>query len=37
MIRVFTPYKAMDQFRREIGKYVSKQEAARLKRYVTIN
>ena len=33
----YRPYKAMDQFRREIGKYVSKQEVARLERYVTIN
>ena len=33
----YRPYKAMDQFRREIGKYVSKQEVARLERYVAIN
>lgn len=33
----YRPYKAMDQFRREIGKYVSKEEVARLERYVTIN
>ena len=32
----YRPYKAMDQFRREIGKYVSKDEVARLERYVTI-
>ena len=32
----YRPYKAMDQFRREIGKYVDKQEVARLERYVTI-
>ena len=32
----YRPYKAMDQFRREIGKYVSKEEVARLERYVTI-
>lgn len=33
----YRPYKAMDQFRREMGKYVSKQEVARLERYVVIN
>jgi DNA uptake protein ComE-like DNA-binding protein len=33
----YRPYKAMDQFRREIGKYVSQQEVARLERYVAIN
>ena len=33
----YRPYKAIDQFRREIGKYVSKEEVARLERYVTIN
>jgi hypothetical protein len=27
----------MDQFRREIGKYVDKKEVARLERYVTLN
>src|SRR5688572_28993517 len=32
----YRPYKTMDQFRREIGKYVSKQEVARLERYVTL-
>jgi DNA uptake protein ComE-like DNA-binding protein len=32
----YRPYKAMAQFRREIGKYVSKEEVARLERYVTI-
>ena len=32
----YRPYKAMDQFRREMGKYVSKEEVARLERYVTI-
>jgi DNA uptake protein ComE-like DNA-binding protein len=32
----YRPYKAMDQFRREIGKYVNKDEVARLERYVTI-
>ena len=33
----YRPYKAMEQFRREIGKYVSKAEVARLERYVAIN
>ena len=32
----YRPYKTMEQFRREIGKYVSKQEVARLERYVTV-
>jgi DNA uptake protein ComE-like DNA-binding protein len=32
----YRPYKAMEQFRREMGKYVSKEEVARLERYVTI-
>jgi DNA uptake protein ComE-like DNA-binding protein len=32
----YRPYKEMEQFRREIGKYVSKEEVARLERYVTI-
>ncbi len=33
----YRPYKAIEQFRREIGKYVSKAEVARLERYVAIN
>ena len=33
----YRPYKAMAQFRREIGKYVDEKEVARLERYVTIN
>ena len=33
----YRPYKAIEQFRREIGKYVSKAEVARLERYVVIN
>jgi DNA uptake protein ComE-like DNA-binding protein len=33
----YRPYKAMEQFRREIGKYVSKEEVARFERYVAIN
>jgi DNA uptake protein ComE-like DNA-binding protein len=39
MVREFKeyrPYKAIDQFRREMGKYVSKEEVARMERYVTI-
>jgi DNA uptake protein ComE-like DNA-binding protein len=32
----YRPYKSMEQFRREIGKYVSKQEVARMERYVTL-
>lgn len=33
----YRPYKAMLQFRREIGKYVDDKEVARLERYVTVN
>ena len=33
----YRPYKAIEQFRREIGKYVSKEEVARFERYVTLN
>jgi DNA uptake protein ComE-like DNA-binding protein len=32
----YRPYKNIDQFRREIGKYVDKNEVARLEKYVTI-
>jgi DNA uptake protein ComE-like DNA-binding protein len=32
----YRPYKTIEQFRREIGKYVDKQELARLERYVTL-
>ncbi|HYE84716.1 MAG TPA: hypothetical protein VEA16_00070 [Vicinamibacterales bacterium] len=32
----YRPYKAMQQFRREIGKYVDDKEVARLERYVTL-
>lgn len=32
----YRPYKSMEQFRREIGKYVNEKEVARLERYVTI-
>ncbi len=33
----YRPYKALQQFRREIGKYVDDKEVARLERYVTLN
>jgi DNA uptake protein ComE-like DNA-binding protein len=33
----YRPYKSIEQFRREIGKYVSKQEVARLEQYVTLH
>jgi DNA uptake protein ComE-like DNA-binding protein len=33
----YRPYKNMEQFRREIGKYVDSKELARLERYVTVN
>ena len=32
----YRPYKSMQQFRREIGKYVDDKEVARLERYVTL-
>lgn len=32
----YRPYSSMEQFRREIGKYVDKEEVARLERYVYI-
>ncbi|MDQ4080761.1 MAG: helix-hairpin-helix domain-containing protein [Gemmatimonadota bacterium] len=32
----YRPYTSMEQFRREIGKYVNDAEVARLERYVTI-
>jgi len=32
----YRPYKSIEQFRREIGKYVDVKEATRLERYVTI-
>ena len=32
----YRPYKNIEQFRREIGKYVNEKEVARLERYVTI-
>jgi DNA uptake protein ComE-like DNA-binding protein len=32
----YRPYRAIERFRREIGKYVPPQEVARLERYVTI-
>ena len=33
----YRPYKSIEQFRREIGKYVNAKEVARLERYVTLN
>lgn len=33
----YRPYKAIQQFRREIRKYVDDKEVARLERYVTVN
>ena len=33
----YRPYQNIAQFRREIGKYVSDEEIARLERYVTVN
>jgi DNA uptake protein ComE-like DNA-binding protein len=33
----YRPYKSMDQFRREIGKYVDDDEVARLESYVTLD
>ncbi len=33
----YRPYKNIEQFRREIGKYVDAKEVARLERYVTLN
>jgi DNA uptake protein ComE-like DNA-binding protein len=33
----YRPYKAIQQFRREIGKYVDDKEVARLERYVVLN
>jgi len=32
----YRPYKAIEQFRKEIGKYVNAREVARLERYITI-
>jgi DNA uptake protein ComE-like DNA-binding protein len=32
----YRPYRNIEQFRREIGKYVNEQEVARLEQYVTI-
>ena len=32
----YRPYKAIEQFRREMGKYVNEKEVARLERYVVI-
>jgi len=33
----YRPYSSMEQFRREIGKYVDEQEVARLEQYVTLD
>lgn len=33
----YRPYQSIEQFRREIGKYVNAKELARLERYVTLN
>jgi DNA uptake protein ComE-like DNA-binding protein len=33
----YRPYTTIEQFRKEIGKYVDKKEVARLERYVTLN
>ena len=33
----YRPYTSMDQFRREIGKYVDEDEVARLEMYVTLD
>ena len=33
----YRPYRNIEQFRREIGKYVNEKEVARLERYITIN
>lgn len=33
----YRPYKNIEQFRKEIGKYVDKKELARLERYVTLD
>ena len=33
----YRPYKSMQQFRREIGKYVDAEEIARLEMYVTLD
>jgi hypothetical protein len=32
----YRPYKTIEQFRKEIGKYVSSKEVARLERYVAL-
>jgi DNA uptake protein ComE-like DNA-binding protein len=32
----YRPYDSIEKFRREIGKYVDKNEVARMERYVTI-
>ena len=32
----YRPYDSIEQFRREIGKYVSEEEVSRLERFVTL-
>jgi hypothetical protein len=32
----YRPYTSFEQFRKEIGKYVSREEVARLERYVAL-
>jgi hypothetical protein len=34
--REYRPYRSIEQFRFEIGKYVSKEEVARFERYVFV-
>ena len=36
-LKEYRPYQNIAQFRREIGKYMSDEEVARLERYVTVN
>jgi hypothetical protein len=33
----YRPYRGLEQFRREIGKYVDRKELARLQRYVRLD
>jgi hypothetical protein len=35
--KAYRPHRAIEQFRRETGKYVDDREVARMERYVTIN
>jgi DNA uptake protein ComE-like DNA-binding protein len=36
-LKEYRPYKSMEQFRRDIGKYVDERELSRLERYLTID